>query len=131
MNDKTLTITSVLAVLVFSFHWAFDMLYGMAPGNLSALFGVLILVVWLYGALVLGDRRSGYIIMLLGALLGFVGLVLHLRGNGLLGPRVANSRGVFFWVWTLIALGVISSFSAILAARALWSSFRRPQSQPR
>ena len=34
---------------------------------------------------------------------------------------IANSSGVFFFVWTLIAIGVIGLFSAILAARGLWS----------
>jgi len=34
---------------------------------------------------------------------------------------IANSSGVFFFVWTLIAIGVTGLFSAILAARGLWS----------
>ena len=82
---------------------------------------MLILVVWLYGTLVLGERRSGYIIMLLGSIGGLGVLVIHMRGAGLVGGRIANSSGVFFWVWTLIALGVTSTFSAILSARGLWS----------
>jgi hypothetical protein len=81
---------------------------------------VLILVIWLYGTLVLGDRRSGYIIMLLGSITGLGVLVIHMRGAGLIGGRIANSGGVFFWVWTLIALGVTSTFSVILSARGLW-----------
>jgi hypothetical protein len=28
---------------------------------------------------------------------------------------------MFFWTWTLIAMGVTTIFSAILAARGLWS----------
>ncbi len=58
--------------------------------------------------------------MLLGSVLGAVALVLHMRGAGLVGGRIANSSGVFFWVWTLIALGVTASFSAIVSARGLW-----------
>jgi hypothetical protein len=82
---------------------------------------VLILVVWLCGTLLLGERRSGYIIMLLGGILGLGVLVLHMTGKGLIGGRIAaNSNGAFFWVWTLIALGVTSTFSAILSARGLW-----------
>jgi hypothetical protein len=42
----------------------------MEPGGLSNLIGVLILVVWLYGTLVLVERRSEYVILLLGLLLG-------------------------------------------------------------
>ena len=129
MKDKvTLTTASLLSILFFTFHWTEDIVRGMAPGGLSGLWGILILVVWLYGTLVLADRRSGHIIMLLGSILGVVALVLHMRGAGLVGGRIANSSGVFFWVWTLIALGGASSFSAILSARGLWS-LQRGQSQ--
>jgi len=38
---------------------------------LSILVAVPILVVWPYGTLVLAERRSGYVIILLGSLLGF------------------------------------------------------------
>jgi hypothetical protein len=44
-----------------------------------------------------------------------------MMGSGLVGGAIANSSGVFFWVWTLIALGVTSIFSVILSARGLWS----------
>jgi hypothetical protein len=54
---------------------------------------VLILVVWLYGTLALAERRSGYIIMLLGAILGTLVAVAHMRGAGLVGGRIANSPG--------------------------------------
>jgi hypothetical protein len=36
----------------------------------------------------------------------FAVTVVHMMGAGLVGGRIANSSGVFFWVWTLIALGV-------------------------
>jgi len=42
----------------------------MEPGGLSNLVAVPIFVVWLYGMLVLAERRSGYVIILLGSLLG-------------------------------------------------------------
>jgi hypothetical protein len=78
---------------------------------------------------VLAERRSGYIIILLGSLLGSVVPLAHMRGAGLVGGRIVNSSGVFFWVWTLIALGVTALFSVILSARGLWS-LRRGQSRP-
>jgi len=83
---------------------------------------VLILVVWLYGTLALSERRSGYIIMLLASIFGLGVLIMHMRGAGLVGGRIANYSGIriFFWVWTLIGLGVTSTFSAILSARARW-----------
>jgi hypothetical protein len=94
----------------------------MEPGTVSALGGVVILVVWLSGTLVLGDRRSGYIITLIGGILGLGVLILHMSGPGMVAGRIPpNSSGAFFWVSTLIALGVTSTLSAILAARALWS----------
>jgi len=127
-HNVTLTITSLLSILLFAFHWVDEISRGMETGGLSALGGVLILVVWLYGTLVLAERRSGYIIMLLGGIFGLGVLVLHMKGTGIVGRRIANTRGIFFWVRTLIALGVTSSYSAILAARGLWS-LRRGQSR--
>ncbi len=127
-DNLMLTITAMLSILFLAFHWADDIVRGMSPGGVSGLGGVVILVVWLYGTLVLGERRSGYIIMLLGSIGGLGVLVIHMRGAGLVGGRIANSSGVFFWVWTLIALGVTSTFSLILSARGLWSLRRgRPQ----
>jgi hypothetical protein len=123
MKDKvTLTITSVLSALLFGLHWTDEIARGMEPGTVAGLGGILILVVWLYGTLALGDRLSGYIVMLLGGILGLGVLILHMQGKGMVGGRIAvNSSGAFFWVGTLIALGVTSTVSAILAARGLWS----------
>ena len=126
MNPRvTLTITSLLSVLLFAFHWADEMSRGMEVGTLSAFGGIVILVVWLTGTLVLGDRRSGYIISLLGGILGLGVLVLHMSGKGITGGRIPpNSPGAFFWVLTLITLGSTSTISAILAARELWRTAR-------
>jgi hypothetical protein len=126
MKDKvTLTMTSVLSVLLFALHWADEVSRGMEAATLSALGGIAILVVWLSGTLVLGDRRSGYVITLIGGILGLGVLILHMTGPGMVAGRIpANSSGAFFWVLTLIALGVISTISAILAARGLWSMLR-------
>jgi hypothetical protein len=115
-------------MLLFALHWVDEIARGLEPGGVSGLGGVLILVIWLYGTLVLAERRSGYIIMLIGSIGALGVLVLHMRGAGLVGGRIASSSGVFFWVWTLIALGVIGTFSAILAARGLWS-LQRGQSR--
>ena len=127
-HNVTLTITSLLSILLFALHWVDEVSRGMETGGVSALGGVLILVVWLYGTLVLAERRSGYIVTLIGGIFGLGVLVLHMKGTGIVGRRIANTSGIFFWVWTLIALGVTSSFSAILAARGLWS-LRRGQSR--
>jgi hypothetical protein len=116
-----LTITSLLSILFFTFHFAGDIVRGFEPGGFKNLRAVLTLVVWLYGTLVLAERRSGYIIILLGSLLGLLMPVAHMWRAGLVGGRIANSSGIFFWVWTLITLGVTASFSVILSVRGLWS----------
>ena len=42
--------------------------------------------------------------------------------------RLAGSSGHFFFVWTLLAIGVLGLFTAILSARGLWSlPWRRSQ----
>src|SRR5215831_14544891 len=125
-RNLMLTITSLLLILLFAFHWVDDIVRGFSPGGVSGLGGILILVVLLYGTLVLGERRSGHIIMLIGSIGGLGVLVIHMRGAGLVGGRIAHSTGVFFWVWTLIALGTTSALSLILSARGLWS-LRRGQ----
>ncbi len=125
----TLTITSLLSIVLFTFHWVDEIARGLESGTLSSFGGVLILVVWLSGTLLLAERRSGYIIMLLGAILGVGVLILHMKGAGLVGGRIANTSGIFFWVWTLITLGVTSALSLILSVHALWS-LRRTNRRP-
>lgn len=127
-HSVMLTIASLLSILLFTFHLADDIVRGFEPGGFKTLSGILTVVVWLYGTLMLPERRSGYVIMLLGSLLGSVMPVAHMRGAGLVGGRIVNSGGIFFWVWTLIALGVTALFSVILSARGLWSL---PWRQPR
>ena len=127
-HKVTLTIASLLSILLMTFHLSDDIVRGMEPGGIKNVTGVLILVVWLYGTLVLAERRWGYVIMLVGSLLGSFIPVVHMRGSGLVGGEIANSSGVHFWVWTLMALGVTATFSLILSARGLWS-LRRGKSR--
>jgi hypothetical protein len=116
-----LTIASLLSILLLTFHLSGDIIRGMEKGGTSNLVAVPILVVWLYGTLVLAERRSGYIIILLGSLLALGVPVIHMKGAGV-GAQVARApSGAFFFVWTLIALGVTALFSVILSVRGLWS----------
>ena len=128
-HSVMLTTASLLSLLFLTFHLTDDIVRGFEPGGLSNLImGVLISVVWLYATLVLAGRRSGYIIILLGSLLASLMPLAHMRGAGLVGGRIANSSGIFFWVWTLLAVGVTGLFSVILSARGLWSlPWRRPR----
>lgn len=120
-HNTVLTITSLLSMLLFTFHLSDDIVRGLEPGGFKHISGMLTLVVWLYGTLVLTGRRSGYIIILLGSLLTSLMPLAHMRGVGLVGGRVANSSGMFFWVWTLLTIGAIAPFSVVLSVRGLWS----------
>jgi hypothetical protein len=124
-----LTITSLLSILFTTFHLTDDIVRGMSPGGVANLAVVLVLVVWLYGTLVLAERRSGHVIILVASLLASGLPVVHMIGTGgMVGGAVAQSRGAFFFAWTLIALGVTALLSVVLAARGL----RSPQrGQPR
>jgi hypothetical protein len=123
-HQTTLTITSLLSILFTTFHLSDDIVRGFEPGGVQNATGILILLVWLCGTLLLAGRRLGFIIMILGSLLGSGIPVFHMTGAGLVGGRIADSSGIFFWVWTLMALGVTSSFSLILSAHGLWGSLR-------
>ena len=119
-HNVMLTVTSILSILLFSIHVTDDIVRGMGGGGLENLIGVLILVVWLYGTLVLAERRSGRVIVLLGSLLAAAVPVLHMRGAGV-GGEFAKSSGAFLFIWTLYALGVTGTFSFILSVRGLLS----------
>jgi hypothetical protein len=128
--DPTLAVTSLLAILLTSFHLSDDVVRGFEPGGFKNINGILILAVWLYGTLALRGTRPGYIIVLLGSLLGSVIPLAHMRGAGLVGGRVAQSAGMHFWVWTLIALGATAAVSCSLSALGLWRLRRRPSPSP-
>lgn len=120
-DNVTLTITCLLSILFLTFHVADDILLGFEKGQLSTLAIAPILVVWLYATLVLAERRSGYIIVLLLSLLALVVPIIHTMGKGVgADSRVGKSNHAFFFPWTLIALAVTALFSVVLSARGLW-----------
>jgi len=117
-----LTIASLLSILFFTFHLADDIVRGIEPGTATNLTAVPIYVVWLYGTLVLLERRSGYIITLLGGLFALLPAIAHMTGKGVgVTSKLGHTSGHFFFVWTLIAIGVTGLFSVILSVRGLWS----------
>jgi uncharacterized membrane protein YjgN (DUF898 family) len=122
-RNSLLTITSLLTILLMSLHVTDDIVRGISPPGADNVGAVAIFVVWLIGALVLAERRWGYLIMLLGGLAAVSVPVLHMRGGRY--PAIATSSGGFFFVWTLIAVGVTGTLSVILSAWALWVSLRR------
>jgi len=125
-HNLTLTISSLLSILFFTFHLTDDIVRGFEKGGVLNLTAIPIFVVWLYGTLALAERRSGYVIILLASLLALAVPVLHMMGRGV-GGEFAKSNGAFFFIWTIIALGVTALFSVILSVHGLWSlPWRRP-----
>jgi hypothetical protein len=127
MKRNTILVTvSLLSILLMTFHLADDIVRGFEKGGLLNLAAVPIFVVWFYGTLVLAGRPSGYIIMLLGSLLGLAAPFVHFTGKGV-GGEIAQSSGGFFFVWTLIALGVTALSALVLSVRGLWKrEWRQP-----
>lgn len=123
-RNTALTIASLLSILFMTLHLADDIVRGMERGTLSDLIAVPILAVLLYGTVVLAGRRSGYVIIFLGSLLGVLIPVAHMKGVGI-GGAIAKSSGAFFFIWTLLALGVTALFSVILSAQGLLEQFSR------
>ena len=121
-QSAILTTASLLTILFMTLHLAGDILFRISPAGLVNLFPVFILVVQLYGTLVLGGRRTGYIIIFLGSVLGLVVPVIHMKATrGLISGDIGNSSQAFLFVWTILALGITSTFSVILSASALLS----------
>jgi len=120
-SNVMLIVTSVVSILLLSFHIAEDIVLGFSGGGLSNIFGIAILVVYLCAALLWSDRRWGLVILLLLSLLTVAVPIIHMTGAGV---GVNRSAGAFFFVWTLYALGVSGTFGAILSVRALLTARR-------
>ena len=121
-HSAMLTIASLLSILFLTFHLTGDIIRGFDTGGIVDLACLPIAAVWLYGTLVLAERRSGYVIILIGSILALAIPFLHMGlGRGLSGPRSNSGDGAFFFIWTILALGVTALFSVILSVRALWS----------
>lgn len=114
-NVLLLQVMSLLAAVLLSLHVTDDIVRGYDGWGFEKLSFQLILVVWSYAALLLAERRSGRILMLLGGLLAALMPAIHMRGSG----AFVKSNGAFFFIWTLFAVGTSGALSAILAARGL------------
>ena len=112
-----LTISSLLSILLLTLHITDDIVRGISPAE-SSNTALLVLVLLLYGTLVLAEKRSGHVIMLVVGLFAAGMPVLHMRGAHY--PEIARSAGGFFFVWTLWALGGLGGLTFVLSARGLW-----------
>jgi biotin transporter BioY len=122
--NALLRIMSLLSIVLTTLHITDDYVRGLSRPGPNNVIAVAIFVVWLFGTLVLAERRSGSVIMLIGAVLAAAMPVLHMRGAGY--PAIVKSSGGFFFVWTLLAVGVTGTFAVFLAVHALWSQ-RKPR----
>lgn len=116
-QNDLLSVMSILSVFLLALHISQDIVFGLDRAGLNHLVGVAILLVVLCGAVLLRERLSGKVIMLLGGLMAAGMLPLHMR-NGL-RPEFLERNGALLFVWTLYVLGVLGTFSVILAVRAL------------
>lgn len=116
---------SLLSVLLLSVHLAHDALRARpgtteaGPGNIV---GTLILFVLLSGPLLLRERRSGQIIMLVTALAAMGMPALHFN----LGSNLNKYTEPLFFVWGLIALGMIGLLSLVLLISEWSRGSQRP-----
>ena len=117
-HTAVLVVASLLSLLLLTLHITDDIVRGISkaePANIA----LCVFAVFLYGTLVLAERRSGHIIMLLVGLFAVVMPVIHMRGAHY--GEIARSAGGFFFVWTLWALGGLGGLTVILSMRGLWS----------
>ena len=117
-HNVMLIVASLLTLLLTIIHLTQDIMR-QADGTNMIPIPVVIFAVWLYGTLMLSDRVWGYIITLLGGLIGAGMIIIHSKGG------VISNSGGFFFVWTLFALSTTGWFTAILSARGIWTTGRR------
>jgi hypothetical protein len=122
-RNAILVVTALLSILLLTLHITDDIVRGISKAE-SSNTALLVLVVLLYGTLVLPERRSGHVIMLLVGLLAAAMPVMHMSGAHY--GEIAQSAGGFFFVWTLWALGGLGGVTVILSALGLWN-LRRGQ----
>lgn len=121
-HNTVLVVLSLLNALFFALHLTGDIVFGLERGGREILVGVLILAVYLYGAVGLPERLAGYIILLLGGLASAALPVLH-TGRPL--ARFAELPGGFWFIWTLLTTGATGLVAAIMSVQAIWSRRQR------
>jgi hypothetical protein len=122
-HDRTLMITSLLTILLMSLHFTDDIVRGISTPGTANIFGIVILLVWLYGTVVLSGRLAGYIIMLLGGVFAVLMPIAHMPGPGF--PDIVKSEGGFFFLWNVFTVGLTGAFAVILAVHGLVALRRR------
>src|SRR5258708_19413900 len=112
-HNTMLTVASLLSILFLTLHITDDIVRGISKAE-SSNTALLILAVFLYGTLVLPERRWGHVIILLIGLIAAAMPVIHMRGAHY--GEIAKSPGGFFFVWILWALGGLGGFTLVPSA---------------
>lgn len=114
---------SLLSILFVTIHLTSDTLHariGTPEAGGSTLVSVPILIAWMYGTLLLSDKRSGWVIMLIGSLVALAMPYFHLVGpEGIFRGAIAAGSDPFVFVWILHAVAVTGLFSLLLSVRCL------------
>jgi len=115
---RMLTALSLLQVLFMTFHLTDDTLRAR-PGTVEAMgstfVAVPVLVFFLYAALLLVQRRSGLIIILVQSVLSIGMPLIHMTGTW----GVGGSKPSFFFIWTMFVLAVTGLLATFLAVDGL------------
>ena len=125
-HNTALIVLSLLNALFFGLHLTGDIVFGIESGGREILVGVLILAVYLYGAVGLPERLAGYILLLLGGLASAALPVVH-TGRPL-GERFAQLPGGFLFIWTLLTMGATGLVAFVLSVQAIWNLRQRKAS---
>jgi len=127
-RKNLLTVTSLISILLLTFHFTDDMVHGLDTPGPANLIGIAIVVVFSIGPLLLRERLAGRILILLGAI-GAAGMpVLHMQGRSF--PEIVRGSGGFFFFWTLLMLGVVGTLSLILVLLEFWKPGRGRKAPP-
>lgn len=116
-RSAMLTIASLLSIPLLMCHLADDVVRGISPIGPWVLLTLPLFGGWLYATLVVADRRSGYVVTLLGGLIALSMPIMHMQREwaaaGIAKP------GTFFFIFTLLALGALGVFSIVCSVRGL------------
>jgi hypothetical protein len=119
-HTTTLTVTSVLTIVLTMLHLADDYSRGFSVGDLTSAPVTPVLALWLYATMVLVERRSGKVVILVMSLLAWGISILHLTGkSGITGGATPKTAGAVVFALTLLALGTTAMASVLLSVRGL------------
>ena len=102
-HNGLLKITSLLSLLLLTLHVTDDIVRGISKAQSSNI-ALVVLALFLYGTLVLAERRTGHVIMFLVGLFAAGMPVIHMRGAHY--PEIAAST----WKMWKMGTGTIFVF---------------------